>query len=1056
MNKRYAHLKLSIQCFLLAVLVVLQLPTVARAQESIQASSAGTSFGLNQNQNSAALDETLVWNRLDTCEWSKDSAGRVVIRPADGAEAASYDYRIDANRLFGEDMTSFAVEGRLSIGDLSFTSCSNLETADLSGLTISGASTNNMFCACTALKSVNFSTFDTSHVRDMRAMFYGCTSLQTLDLTSFNTSKVTDMSHMFTDCSSLTSIDLSSFDMSNVFVQIFNDGSIGSSNSSGMFVGCDSLKTLKISDKCSFRDMFSGPNTSYIGFGKWRSSADGIVYGSDSIPIGAAATYTRYDQVDLNIWYQVGPCKWILDTEGHLSVKALDGSKDYLYGHDRPWRQFKDQIVSVEFSGNISVSGSMDSYFYGYRNLKTVDFGSLDTQKVNSFSGFFEDCPSLSSVSFGSSFVFPSESMSDFSLPDNTKSGRWVSSVDGIAYEVDGIPSGVAAAYTPQEVRDIKGSWNQCGSCIWNLNDKGLLLVKPLDGVKGVLGTGFNPYNYPDTYAWLRFRNLIKTVEFEGNVSLGSNSSALFNGCSFLTNIYFGAVDTSSCQSMRNMFAGCSSLAELDLSKFNTSSVTDFASMFDGCKSLKRLDLSSFDTAKATDISYMFSGCSALRSIDLSSFDTSSVSYMDGVLYNCSSLVSIDLSGFDTSSASRMNSFFNNCGALKELDLTPFDMSAVSSMDWFFYNCTSLSKVKLGPNFAFVGDNAYLPDSLSYGNPVSWKDQNGNVFAAKDVPSFTSGTYCIEVPPSSMPRFSGYTRYETSGLLFDQGNWQQGGAVVLASGANFPDALAASALAGDLDAPIMLTDPTTLSSETEWRIQGLNPSCVYIIGGNSAVSSAVEHRVAEIVGSASRIKRFAGDTRFDTSLNVAAAVSSPSDTVIIATGSNYADALSISPYAYATRSPVILSDSVSGLDVSLLKQIRSAGYSKAIIVGGANAVPAIVESQLKSNGVVKVNRLAGETRYSTSTKIVDFELASNEGFTLDGALLATGQNFPDALSAGSLSGKRSVPLLLVDPGATQVSTYLANHKEDLTHVSFVGGQNAISEPDAASIVGSFK
>lgn len=433
--------------------------------------------------------------------------------------------------------------------------------------------------------------------------------------------------------------------------------------------------------------------------------------------------------------------------------------------------------------------------------------------------------------------------------------------------------------------------------------------------------------------------------------------------------------------------------------------------------------MSSFDTSSVNNLSWMFSGCSSLASVDLSNFDTSSVTVADGV--------------------------FNDCSSLKRLDLSSFDMSAAREMRYFFDGCTSLQEIKFGSSFVFVGNDSFLPSEYSWDVPITWQNSEGMVFAAKDIPSFTADTYRAVV--GSMPRLAGYTRYETAGLLFDQGNWQQGGSIVLASGANYPDALAASALAGDLNAPIMLTDPNGLSSETEWRIQDLKPSRVYIVGGKAAVSASVERRVAQLTGSGANIQRIAGDTRYDTSLKVASSLSNPSDTVIVTTGSNYADALSISPYAFATGSPVVLCNPSSGLSDSALKAIKKAGYKKAVIVGGTSAVPASVTSQLKAQGIGGITRLSGDTRYATSAKIAEFELKQNVGFTMDGAYLATGQNFPDALAAGALSGKHLAPLLLVDPGAREACNFLSKYKGEVSRVTFVGGTNAIGNAEAASI-----
>lgn len=300
-------------------------------------------------------------------------------------------------------------------------------------------------------------------------------------------------------------------------------------------------------------------------------------------------------------------------------------------------------------------------------------------------------------------------------------------------------------------------------------------------------------------------------------------------------------------------------------------------------------------------------------------------------------------------------------------------------------------------------------------------------------------------------RVSGDTRYDTMASLAGRGNWAVGGSVILASGANYPDALAASSLAGGLDAPILLTDPNGLSDAARGRIESLCPSRVFIVGGNAAVSPDVERQVKELLGSGCAVFRVAGQTRYETSLVAAEINPKSSDTVIVATGGNYADALSVSPYAFASGSPVLLCDSASGLAGAAVESIRSGGYSRAVIVGGAAAVPASVEGQLRSAGVGDVVRLSGATRFETSSMIADFELGSGLGFSMDGVLLATGMNFPDALSAGPLAGRSRAPLLLVDPGAEHACTYLSGFRGKVSSATVVGGAAAVPEEDRLAI-----
>lgn len=180
-------------------------------------------------------------------------------------------------------------------------------------------------------------------------------------------------------------------------------------------------------------------------------------------------------------------------------------------------------------------------------------------------------------------------------------------------------------------------------------------------------------------------------------------------------------------------------------------------------------------------------------------------------------------------------------------------------------------------------------------------------------------------------------------------------------------------------------------------------------------------------------------------------LSGSSDTVIVATGTNYADALSISPFAYATGSPVMLCDPSSGLDTALIIEIRARGYSKALIVGGTSAIPPAVERQLSNAGVNKITRLSGSTRYDTSANIAEYELASNEGFSMNGILFATGQNYPDALAAGPVAGKQLAPLLLLDPGASAACRFLSARGDAVDHAAIVGGTAAIGERDASTL-----
>lgn len=299
-------------------------------------------------------------------------------------------------------------------------------------------------------------------------------------------------------------------------------------------------------------------------------------------------------------------------------------------------------------------------------------------------------------------------------------------------------------------------------------------------------------------------------------------------------------------------------------------------------------------------------------------------------------------------------------------------------------------------------------------------------------------------------RVSGETRFDTMASLCEKGGWNAGGTVILAYAANYPDALAAAALAGDKDSPILLTDGNHLTDQTKHQIERLSPTEIIIVGGPAAINDSVLGN-AQSAAPTANVRRIWGQTRYETSLNIMNDLSNRSDTVVIATGANFADALSISPYSYAAASPIVLCDPANGLSNEALAAIDNGGYSKAVIVGGINAVPEAVIPMLEKCGISNITRLSGETRYETSQKIAEFELSQGLGFGVDGIALATGGNFPDALAAGPVAGRRLSPLLLVDQGAVSASQWLSSRSDSISGALIVGGENAISGQDARSL-----
>ena len=274
-------------------------------------------------------------------------------------------------------------------------------------------------------------------------------------------------------------------------------------------------------------------------------------------------------------------------------------------------------------------------------------------------------------------------------------------------------------------------------------------------------------------------------------------------------------------------------------------------------------------------------------------------------------------------------------------------------------------------------------------------------------------------------RLEGTSRYSTMAAITDEAYpASQNGKLknlIVATGDDFPDALSGAALAGVLGCPIITTKTATLRAEAKKEIERLasKDGCtVYILGGPVAVSDEVVAAIDAIEGVTA--ERIQGSNREMTAIDVynlgkaAENGFAGNDTFILATGGGYADTLSISPYAYASKTPIFLTRTNGNLRDSVRDVLLDPanGFKKAIIVGGTSAVTEETEQILKGKEI-EVLRLFGTNRYRTSAEIVKWELGLNTDATIQPAVqmksegmgIATGQNFADALASVNLLGK---------------------------------------------------
>lgn len=197
----------------------------------------------------------------------------------------------------------------------------------------------------------------------------------------------------------------------------------------------------------------------------------------------------------------------------------------------------------------------------------------------------------------------------------------------------------------------------------------------------------------------------------------------------------------------------------------------------------------------------------------------------------------------------------------------------------------------------------------------------------------------------NITRIGGTDRYGTSAKIADSLEVETGTPLVLVSGENYPDALSISSAAGIMQSPILLIQKDRISKEVKAKIAEIQPSKVYIIGLEGVISSVAEREVAQITSLAQEsIVRIGGADRYETSLAAAQYLNSAGQTICVATGRNFPDALAGSVYAANVNAPIILVDgSFSEEQINYLKTLKMTG---ATLFGGEAVITRDIEEQL--------------------------------------------------------------------------------------------------------------
>lgn len=266
-------------------------------------------------------------------------------------------------------------------------------------------------------------------------------------------------------------------------------------------------------------------------------------------------------------------------------------------------------------------------------------------------------------------------------------------------------------------------------------------------------------------------------------------------------------------------------------------------------------------------------------------------------------------------------------------------------------------------------------------------------------------------PIKSINRLSGNSRYETAKVIAEYYGNGKVKNIILTTGNGFADALSASVLAHEKEAPILLVDSTVDSSKEAFAYVGQHldtTGTVYIIGGVGIIGTEFETKLDDL--GFKKIVRIAGMDRYDTSYKIACSLRAKNaSTVVISSGEQYPDALSVSSFAAKNDWPMLLSPHDT-LPQEMMNFLLEKQPLKVYIAGGAGVISDNVKSEIISLlPQTSVERLTGESSFDTNVNIAE-TFAPNP----QTVYLATGYSFADALAGSVVAAKNGDPIIFID------------------------------------------
>lgn len=291
-------------------------------------------------------------------------------------------------------------------------------------------------------------------------------------------------------------------------------------------------------------------------------------------------------------------------------------------------------------------------------------------------------------------------------------------------------------------------------------------------------------------------------------------------------------------------------------------------------------------------------------------------------------------------------------------------------------------------------------------------------------------------------RLYGKDRTATSIAASRQG-WTSSEAVILNELNNYADAISATPLAVQLDAPVLLTYGAHIDPRVKDELKRLQAKKVILLGGNGRLSTTIEKELTDLNYDWERI---GGLDRYETSTRIAEKIES--DTMILVNGDDFPDALSAASYAGIEQIPILLMSNPE-FPQSVSEYYQKHRPSQVIVVGGDGVVP---DQLLEEQNIPITLRLGGKDRYESAAQLYTY---AQSAYDSNQYYLASGQLYPDAMVGTVLAAKNRSPLLITKRAnlPDSLQTIFAPENIASMEITILGGTSVVSGKIQAELEG---